>query len=134
MLVESLVPLTAALVVTALVALVASVLLWRRSAAITRTLDGLATSLGRRADDVPGQISTARVELAERTAAIEHLLWSITRADANLEQTRAALASRRRALDEVRISLERGRDSVERGKAALRLVMRAIELRRTILG
>ena len=134
MLTESLVPLTIVLALVALVTLAGSVLLWRGAGRLTRRLEPTAEYLEDRAHLLPTQISIGRATLAERSAAIEHALWTLGRADDQIDDLTASLAARRRSMDSLRGHIVRSRDTVERLKTAFGLIMRAIELRRTILG
>ena len=134
MLVASLVPLTIALVATAVIVLAASVVIWRRTRSLSGRTSALAEALDGRADALPVQISSARANLAEQAASVEHLLWSLGRADGRLAEATAKMAAQRHAVDDLRGRMERGRDGVEKLKSAVRLIIRAIELRRTILG
>ena len=134
LLIQNLVPLTIAFALAALVMLVGALLLRRRvgdaaslATTATRFLDEQAVTL-------PIMLSTARADLAERHAGLDQTLWQIERMDARVAATTAALAERRSGLDDIHDRLQDSRAGVERLKSALRMIMRAIELRRTILG
>ena len=102
-----------------------------------RTHDGserLAASLDERAVTLPLALASARAALAEQGAAAEHALWTLKRADEQLAAATVALAARRAGLDALRERLDRTRAGVATLKSAARLIMRAIELRRAILG
>jgi len=134
LLTEYLFPLTAALVVVAALCVLTAVVAWRRTSAAHAGMERLATSLYERAITLPEAISSSRASLAERGAAAEHALWTIGRFDGQLEQATKTMAQRRQSLDTLRARLEGARVNVERLKSAARLIMRAIELRRAILG
>ena len=134
MLTEYIVPLTVALVVVAAVCVLAAVVAWRRASAVHTGMQRLATALDERAITLPEALAASRASLAERGAAAEHGLWTITRFDEQLEQATSTLARRRQSLDALRARLEGAKENVERLKSAARLIMRAIELRRAILG
>jgi hypothetical protein len=58
----------------------------------------------------------------------------LSRFDTKLADTTRALAARRRGVDRLHERVIASRGAIERLKSALHLIMRAIELRRTILG
>ena len=130
---ETLQMVAVALVVVALVALVLACVLWRRTPRAATGLTALAERLDERAVRLPLAIGTARADLAERTATIEHALWLMTLADARIDARTAALRQRRAALDGVREKMERNRTRAETLKSTARLIMKALELRRTFL-
>ncbi len=134
MLADYLIPTTVALVVAAAVALLGAALLWRRVSAAQTGLTRVAASLDERALTLPLALSSARAVLAERGAAVEHAGWVIARFDEQAERIEGTLAQRRAGLDATRARLEGARAGVKRLKSAARLIMRAIELRRAILG
>ncbi len=134
MLTDYLIPLTAVLVGLAAVFVLAALLLWRRSSAASPGMARLARSLDDQAHTLPVSLSIARVELAEQGAAVEHALWLLARFGERIDGATLALAERRLALDATRARLEGARANVERLKSVVGLIMRAIELRRAILG
>jgi len=129
-----LVPLTAVLAVAAVVALLGALLLWRRVNAATPGLARVAVNLDERALTMPLALSSTRASLAERGSAFEHALWLLARFDGRADNLAAAMARGRANLDTTRARLEGARGSVERLKSTARLIIRAIELRRAILG
>ncbi len=134
MLTEYLVLLTAAFVALAAVFLLGAVMAWRRALATRPVVERFAASIDERAIKLPQTIGAARAGLAERGAAAEHAWLTIARFDEQVERATNTLAERRAALDALRARLEAARVNVERLKAAVRLIMRAIELRRAFLG
>ncbi|HUR16958.1 MAG TPA: hypothetical protein VMZ33_06710 [Candidatus Limnocylindrales bacterium] len=130
---ESLQFLAVALAVLALVALVVALVLWRRTRGVTIPSAALVQRLDERAQRLPAAIGTARANLAERTATIEHGLWLMARADAQIEATTVALRQRRVSLDQLREKMERSRARAETLKSTARMIIRALELRRTFL-
>ncbi len=134
MLTEYLIPLTAALVALAVISMAGAVVAWRRASPARPAAERLSASLNERAITLPETLSGARAGLAERGAAAEHALWTIARFDEQVERATGTLAERRERLDALRARLEGARVNVERLKSAGRLIMRAIELRRAILG
>lgn len=131
---DILVPLTVAFAIAAVVMLYAAVVMRRRIRGSAEGFRRAEIVLAERAAMWPIILSTTRADLAERGAAGEQMLWTIKRFDAQVAQATVALAERRHSLDELREKLEGGRANVERAKSAIRLIMRAIELRRTFLG
>ena len=134
MLTEYLIPLTAAFVALAVICMVGAVVAWRRASAARPVAERLSASLNERAITLPETLSSARARLAERGAAAEHASWTIARFDEQVERATSTLAERRERLDALRATLEGARVNLERLKSAGRLIMRAIELRRAILG
>ena len=134
MLTDYLVPLTAALVVLAVLCVLGAILAWRRASAAHPAAEQLAATLDERAITLPGSLSSVRATLAEQGAAAEHALWTLARVDERLAQATRTMAERRQALDALGARLEGARTNVERLKSAARLIMRAIELRRAFLG
>lgn len=130
MLIDYLVPLTVAVVVVAVLALIGAVVMWRRTAAAEAGLSRLAASLDERAATLPLTLMSARATLAERGAAVEHALWVIGRFDEQATRIQTTMAARRATLDATRTRLEGARAGVDRLKSAVRLIMRLIELRR----
>ncbi|MEO6350932.1 MAG: hypothetical protein ABIP53_09805 [Candidatus Limnocylindrales bacterium] len=134
MLADNLVPLTAAFAIVALPFLGGALMTRRRVRAAHDGLGRLNRAIEDRAAMMPIMLSTARADLAERGAAIEHGLWTAARFDKTVTDATTALADRRRGLDLLHARVIASRATVERLKSALRMIMRAIELRRTILG
>jgi hypothetical protein len=130
----SLVPLTAAFAVSALLFVVGALVFRRRARVASQSLIRLSKNLDDRAAFMPIMLSTGRANLAERGAAIEHGIWMLSRFDTKLADTTRALAARRRGVDRLHERVIASRGAIERLKSALHLIMRAIELRRTILG
>jgi hypothetical protein len=134
MLIDNLIPLTVAFGIAAVAMLVGAILARRRIRSAAEGFRRADVVLAERAAMWPIILSTTRADLAERGAAGEQALWTINRFDKQVAEATVALAERRRAIDEMRVKLEGGRANVERVKSALRMIMRALELRRTILG
>lgn len=134
MLADYLIPVTVALVVTAAVALLGATVLWRRASAAQTGLTRVAASLDERTLTLPPALLSARAALAERGAAVERAGRMIARFDGRAEGIEGTLAQRRAGLDATRQKLEGARAGMQRLKSAARLIMRAIELRRAILG
>ena len=134
MLADNLVPLTAVLVPAAAVALIGAMLLWRRVNSAQSDLARMAVRLDERAQTLPLALSSTRAELAERGAAVEHAMWVMARFDERADNLVGSMARARAGLDAARARLEGARGNVERLKSTARLIMRAIELRRAILG
>ncbi|MEX2548457.1 MAG: hypothetical protein WD830_11835 [Chloroflexota bacterium] len=134
MLTDYLIPLTAALVGLAAVFALCARFLRRRAKAMAPGMAQLARSIDDMAHTLPVSLSIARVELAEQGAAVEHSMWLLARFGDRVDGATLALAERRQALDATRAKLEGARANVERLKSVVGLIMRAIELRRAILG
>ena len=83
---------------------------------------------------LPGRFHNARLRLSEFHASTEHTLWSLSRLDQRIDATRVALVTRRAEMDKGRARLIGARAEIERIKSGVRLVLRALELRRTFLG
>ena len=93
----------------------------------------MSVALDERAAALPARLSSARASLAEQGAEAEHVAWTLKHIDEQLATFTVDMARRRVALDHFRMTLESSRGSVERLKSSGRLIMRAIELRRTFL-
>ena len=76
----------------------------------------------------------ARLRLSEFHATIEHALWSLSRLDQRIDAARVALVLQRAGLDKSRGRIVGARAEIERIRHGARLVLRALELRRTFLG
>jgi len=83
---------------------------------------------------LPARIRESRAMLAEQGAAAEHALWTLQQYDQALDKMSVRLASGGQSIDELHESLERAKVAVARLVSATRLLMRAVELRRAILG
>lgn len=125
---------TAVLVVTALAMLLSVVLVRRRAGRLTRRTDAWATSLTGRAETLAGELGNARKTFAAANAAIESGLWTLARLDERLDRDRIALANRRQSMDTLRGQILAASSTIDRVKSGARTVLRAIELRRVILG
>jgi hypothetical protein len=130
----SLIPLTVAFAVVALLFVVGAVVVGRRLASTHDGFEKLTRQIDDRAAMLPIMLSTARAELAERAAAIEHGMWTVASFDRKIDAATTALSVRRRGMDDLHGRVVAGRGAAERLKSAIRMIMRAIELRRTILG
>lgn len=84
--------------------------------------------------ELPGRFHDARLRLSEFHATTEHALWSLSRLEQHIDATRVALVTGRAGLDRSRERIVGARAEIERIKRGARLVLRALELRRTFLG
>jgi hypothetical protein len=134
LLAQYLVPLTFAAAVGAIATLAVAVLVARRLGAARVTLITVAAQLDDVAQTLPPRIRDARAMLAEQGAAAEHALWTIEQYDREIERLTVRLASRGKSIDDLHASLDRARSAVARLVSVTRLIMRAVELRRAILG
>lgn len=75
-----------------------------------------------------------RADLAAAGTQTERALWSLSRFDERAEAAREKLAEARRALDKDRARLIAARGAIIRIKKSARMIMKALELRRAILG
>lgn len=123
-----------ALAALALVAILAALLAWRVQRHTARLMTAAAISADKHAERTARSLARMRSQLANIQAGTERALWSLSRLDDRIDSARFALAERGAELDRHRARLVAARSSVEKTKAAVRLVTRAIELRRTILG
>jgi len=134
LLAQYIVPLSIATVIAALISLGLAFFVWRRFAEARTGLSEVAATLEESSTALPHRLEVARASLAEQGAALEHLQWTMNRVDTQIEALTLSLAARRQTLHELRETLRGARVGVERLKQALRLITRAIELRRNILG
>jgi hypothetical protein len=132
--VDYLIPLAIATIVAALVSLALAVFALRKLSAAGDGLAGLADQLDESALTLTQRVEIARASLAEQGAAIEHTLWTMRRFDEQVAALTISLRARRQTLDELQQTLRGARVGIERLKSSLRLIVRAIELRRTFLG
>lgn len=84
--------------------------------------------------EIPVRLHGARLQIGEFHATTEHTLWELSRLDQRVDATRVALVTQRAGLDNARERMVGARPDVERIKGGARLVLRALELRRTFLG
>src|SRR5687768_12872272 len=84
--------------------------------------------------ELPGRFHDARLRLSEFHASTEHALWSLSRLEQRIDATRVALVTQRAGLDKSRGRIIGARAEIERIKRGARMVVRALELRRTFLG
>jgi hypothetical protein len=98
------------------------------------TLRGYDERLMAQAEELPGRFHNARLRLGEFHATTEHALWSLSRLHQRIDATRVGLVTRRAELDRSRERIVGARAEIERIKRGARLVVRALELRRTFLG
>jgi chromosome segregation ATPase len=131
---DYLIPLSIATIVAAGVCVALAIFAWRRLSEGRIGLAGLAERLDGEALTLTQRLSTARASLAEQGAAIEHTLWTMRRFDEQVDALTISLRERRKTLNELQQTLKGARVGIERLKAAVRLIVRAIELRRAILG
>ncbi len=134
MLAQYLVPLTIFAAVGAFATLTVAVVVARRLGETRAALATVAEQLDDAAATLPPRIRDARAMLAEQGAAAEHALWTIQQYDRELDKMSVRLASSGQSIDELHESLERAKVAVARLVSATRLLMRAVELRRAILG
>jgi hypothetical protein len=81
-----------------------------------------------------GRLTGMRADLAAVSTQTERALWSLSRFDERAEAARAALAGTRTALDKDRARLIAARGAIMRIKKSARMILKAPELRRAILG
>lgn len=86
------------------------------------------------AEELPTRFHDARLRLSEFHATTEHALWSLSRLEQRIDATRVTLVTGRAGLDRSRERMIGARAEIERIKRAARMVLRALELRRTFLG
>lgn len=134
MLAQYIVPLSIATIAAAVVSVVGGVFVARRLGQARAGLAALTVALNESSTALPQRLQTARASLAEQGAAVEHLQWTMNRFDTEVEALTISLAARRQTVAELRDTLRGARVGVERLKQALRLITRAIELRRNFLG
>jgi hypothetical protein len=131
---DYLIPLSVATIVAAVLCVALAIVTWRRLADARSGLTALSEQLDGEALTLTQRLSTARASLAEQGAAIEHTLWTMRRFDDQVDALTISLRERRKTLNELQQTLKGARAGIERLKAAVRLIVRAIELRRAILG
>lgn len=134
MLAQYLVPLSIIAAVGAFATVTVAFVIVRRLSETRAALNTVAAQLDDAAATLPPRIRDARAMLAEQGAAAEHALWTIQQYDRQLDKLSVRLASGGQSMDEMHESLERARTAVARLVSATRLIMRAVELRRAILG
>ena len=134
MLAQYLVPLTIVAAVGAIATLAVALLVVRRMGAVHAALATVETQLDDAAATLPARIRESRAMLAEQGAAAEHALWTLQQYDQALDKMSVRLASSGQSIDELHENLERAKVAVARLVSATRLLMRAVELRRAILG
>lgn len=116
----------------ALVALPGALLVRRRLGRMAA--DSLDADYARLADTLPQTLARARTQLMDTDSSAERGLWWLARFDERTAASRSALVARRAELDALRARMLQARSNVESIKAGVRMLIRAIELRRTILG
>ncbi|MEP7157840.1 MAG: hypothetical protein ABI797_00290 [Chloroflexota bacterium] len=84
--------------------------------------------------ELPERFHDARLRLGEFHAWTGHALWSLSRLEQRIDATRVSLVTQRAGLDRSRERIIGARAEIERIKRGARMVMRALELRRTFLG
>jgi len=134
LLAQYLVPLSIIAAVGAFATVTVAFVIVRRLSETRAALNTVAAQLDDAAATLPPRIRDARAMLAEQGAAAEHALWTIQQYDRQLDKLSVRLASGGQSMDEMHESLERARTAVARLVSATRLIMRAVELRRAILG
>jgi len=118
----------------AVIALLGSLVFWLRASRLTRVAATAETITDVYTEALPTRLARLRAELAEREAAMEHVLWQLDRADARIGATTTRLTAVRARSDAAGQKIVGAKANVDRAKQALRLVLRAMELRRAILG
>lgn len=126
--------LTVVLGFLALLTLLVALLVRRRLRQMASDAQLLAADCARLADTLPQTLARARTQLMDANSTAERGLWWLARFDERTAASRAVLAAGTAELDALRARLLKARSNVESIKAGLRMVIRAIELRRTILG
>ena len=106
----------------------------RRLSALSEGLRAADARIVHEAPVMAARMGVARTDLAAVSTAAERALWSLSRFDERLDTARTGLAARRAAKDKDRARLIGARRTIIRVKKSARMVMRAIELRRVILG
>jgi hypothetical protein len=84
--------------------------------------------------ELAGRLGAMRTDLAAVSTQTERALWSLSRFDERAEAAREVLAGTRSALDKDRARLIAARGAIIRIKKSARMIMKALELRRAILG
>ena len=125
----------AVFVLLAGVSLVAALLVRRTTARTRHGLLGLDERLAARSRTIGADLAIVRGRLAGASRAdTERVLWSLAAFDSRLDAAQAALRERRAASDTLRSSMVRNRGALLRATNSARVLMRAIELRRDLLG
>lgn len=128
-------PLSASLMaVVGLASLVGALMLRRLSGRSARRSSRLSAKMSARASTMAADFEAVRGHLVTIRAASETGLWSLARLDERTEATRTSLVRRREAMATARLQLQAAGTNIERIKSTARLVTRAIDLRRKILG
>ena len=80
------------------------------------------------------RLVAARADLAGVSTRTERALWSLSRFDERAEAAQEALIKARTTLDNDRARLIAARGAIIRVQKSARMIMKALELRRTFLG
>lgn len=121
------------LIALAFLALTGTLVLSRRLGRAGRSLRDVDARLADEVSTMPMRWEARRQSLIETKAATERALWSLARFDERVDAAREALVERRAGLDRRRAQIVATRRGVERMKKGARMLIRAIELRRTFL-
>ena len=118
----------------ALLTLIGALLLSRRLARIGDTLRQADMRLVAEVPELANRFVTGRHQLNEADAAIERALWFLSRLDHRLDAMRETMRARRDELDRGRSRMIAARAAAGRYRRRAQMLIRAIELRRAILG
>lgn len=97
-------------------------------------LRSLDTRLVKATPPLAGRLAAMRADLAAVSTQTERALWSLSRFDERADAAREALAGTRTALDKDRARLIAAHGAIIRIKKSARMILKALELRRAILG
>jgi len=97
-------------------------------------LRSLDSRLLRETPTLAGRLGAMQADLAAVSTQTERALWSLSRFDERAEAAREALVGTRLALDSDRARLIAARRAIIRIKKSARVILKALELRRAILG
>ena len=125
---------TVVLAFLALLAVLMALLARRALSQVGETAHQLAGELAGQASSLPRALDHARGQLMTAGTATERGLWSLGQFDGHVVAATAELAERRIELDNMRARLQQARSRIESVKSGVQMLIRAIELRRTILG
>jgi len=115
-------------------ALAAATVTWLFLTRASRGLRHLEAKLDDRGHAVRGRLVAAAGDLASLRTHGERALWALERADVRLDAMARELAARRRGSDTLRAQLLGSEARLHRIREGARLLLRAIELRRDLLG
>lgn len=118
----------------AVVALLGALLARRRLGHVAAGAQELAAAADRLAATLPQTLARVRTQMKDAHSSAQRGLRLLARFDERAAASRSALVARRGELDAMHARLRKAKSNVESIKAGLRMLIRAIELRRTILG